>query len=139
MTTLDTLQAFANKHKVVLEDKGECGFGRPCVGFTYGGNYIDYNPMSMGSDYKQIWPYDSRLSTPAGVDAYHKHDCVAVLVTDDNYEAALDQLLKWVEHLESHGVLEVVQYETGADGIQALVSGVFGRAIRFKDSAQQAA
>jgi hypothetical protein len=133
MTTKEKLLAFANKHQLILEEKGECGFGRPCVGFLSKGgiNYVDYNPSSYDG-YKDIWEYDDRLCAPEGVKAYHKHYCMAVLVTDDNYEEGLNQLLKWVEHLESQGEVEVVEYATGAVGVQAIISGITGYAIRFK-------
>lgn len=138
MDTVGKLQAFANKHKIVLQEKGECGFGRPCVGLMHGDNYVDHNPMRY-PDYSHVWAYDDRLCAPDGVQAYHKHDCLAVLAPDDNYQEALEQLLAWVECLESHGELEVVEYQNGATGLQAAVSGVFGKAIRLKQSKEQAA
>lgn len=136
MSTIDKLNAFASKHQVLLIQKGQCGFGRACVGFsTADGNYVDYNPMAF-PDYAYVWPYDARLGAPEGVDAYHKHDCLAVLVSDDNYEAALEQLLKWIEHLEGQGELEISSFNTGATGVQAIISGATGKAIRFKNQKQ---
>ena len=38
------IQEFANRFKLIFEDKGECGFGRECVGLTSVTNYVDYNP-----------------------------------------------------------------------------------------------
>lgn len=125
------LQRFANAHKIVLEDHGEVGFGRPCVGFTHGNSYVDIHPLNMAT-YDRIWPDDDRLNAPSGVAAYHKHDCLAVLVDNDDYTEALCQLDVWVRHLESQGELEVVDYNTGVSGVQAMFSGVLGHALRFK-------
>lgn len=133
MTSREKIFAFANKHGILFVEKGECGFGRPCVGLNRGdGSWLDYNPLS-DTTYGPIFPYDSRLCAPEGVDAYHKHDCFAVLVSDDNYESAIDQLEKWIEHLEAQGELEVVSFKTGASGIQAIISGVNGKALKFKE------
>lgn len=125
------LQRFANEHKVILEDKGEVGFGRPCVGFVRKGSYVAFNPCKH-PDYDYIWPEDQRLLPPSVVtDAYHKHDCFAVLVHGDNYDKALAQLDSWVEHLKMQGAIELVEYETGATGVQAVISGLFSYAFRF--------
>ena len=134
------LQRFANNHKLILEDDGECGFGRPCVGFlSQSGNWLDHNPINSET-YESIWPDDERLYPPKEVDdAYHKHDCMAVLVHNDNYDEALQQLNKWVKHLESQGELFVQEFETGAKGMQAVISGVFGWAIRIKATEQAGA
>ena len=132
MTTVEKLQAFANKHKVILEQEGEVGFGRPCVGFIRGTGYVNINPYSEGGDYAAIFE-EQDLAAPACVDYYHKHDCLCVLVGDNDYAAALEELLIWVEHLESKGELEVVTYSTGATGLQATFSGRIGYAIRFKE------
>ena len=137
--TIENLQRFADDHKIVLETKGECGFGRSAVGFLHGDNYVAHNPFRMGDapDFEFIHPKgfekDPRLCAPRGVDAYHKHDCLAVLVSDEDYDKALKELNMWVEHLESQGEVEVATYATGETGLQALVSGVFGYAIRFKE------
>lgn len=126
------LQRFANEHKVILEDDGEIGFGRPCVGFLRGGSYIAYNPRCYPG-LKLVWPYDRRLGPPKAVrDAYHKGNYLAILVPDDNYDKALCQLNAWVECLRSLGEIEVVDFETGATGTQAIFSGYIAYAIRFK-------
>ena len=131
--TIKKLQEFATKHKLVLEEKGEIGFGRPCVGFLHGDNYISYNP-THDADYSYIFgEHDDRLSAPHDVNSYHKGDYMAVLVKDDDYKKGLDELLKWVEHLESQGEVEIVEYETGAQGFQAIFSGLFAKAIKLKN------
>jgi hypothetical protein len=77
------LRDWAAANKCALEDKGEVGFGRPCVGIMYGSSYVD-------------WDYATMPSRSVPVDAYHKHDCLAVLVHGDDYDAALEQLYTWV-------------------------------------------
>lgn len=125
------LEDFALKHKVVFQDKGEVGFGRPCVGFLHGDNYIDYNPHTY-PNFEKAFPDDNDYWPPSEVgDAYHKHQCIAVLVNGDNYEEALRQLVIWVDDMEEKEVY-LTQYETGATGIQAMLTGVFGYAFRFK-------
>ena len=129
---MDRLEEFAVKHSLILEKEGECGICRPCVGFlTKGGNYLDHNP-SHSETYKYIFDdWDDRLEAPDDVEAYHKHSCMSVLVHNDDYEEGLRQLQRWVEHLEAQGELEVVEFETGATGMQAMFTGLTGYAIRF--------
>lgn len=125
-------QNFANKHKVIFEDKGECGFGRECVGFTTGNQWVDFNPHSSG-DYEPIKGLQNdKFYAPDGVNAYHKHNCLAVLGREDE---SIIGLAQWVKHLESLGEIEIVTYETGATGIQAMFSGCVGRAVKLKAGA----
>ena len=147
------LLAFANKHKLILEDEGEVGFGRLCVGFlTKAGSYLDLNPNRFTNDDKyceEVWPRDERLQAPDGVRAYHKHECLCVLVYPDITEGpppyrmmteeALRQLAQWIDHLDSQGDLVVVEYETGAEGMQALMTGVLGYALRYTDTVEEGA
>ena len=127
------LKDFAAQHDLILEKKGECGFGRPCVGFLdKTGNYVDYNPTKY-PDFDLVWPGDERLFAPDGVESYHKADCMAVLVRNGDYASALEGLLKWVENLEAQGQVIVEEYTTGAQGLQAMISGVVGYAIRITD------
>jgi hypothetical protein len=124
----DKLERFALKHKLILEEAGEVGFCRPCVGYIKGNGYVNFNPTGSVV-YKPIFPDDEYYSAPVK-DAYHKHNCLAVLVHDDDYETALIQLGQWVDEIESRGGC-VVDYITGATGIQALLSGLVGYAFRF--------
>ena len=127
------LQRFANDHKLILADKGECGFGRPCVGFNCGGYWLDYNPCN-GDDYKPIEEmHDDRLHPPNSVpDAYHKHDCFAVLVYGDDYDKALRQLNKWIQHIEKQGKVEVKEFpRKNENPIQIMLSGLTGKALVF--------
>ena len=141
MNTLEKLSQFAKKHNLLLQTKGEVGFGRPCVGFLnkHGGSYIDYNSYDWE---KGVYRFggedgDERLYSPDKVDSYHKHDCLAVLVGGEHkdYDEALEGLCKWVEHLEAQGELEVVSYATGHTGFQAIIGGTTGYAIKFKEEA----
>lgn len=125
------LLRFANHHKIILQDQGEVGFGRPCVGFTHGDNYINFNPTDAVK-YEYIPElYDERLEAPRGVNAYHKHDCLAVLVENGDYDTALVQLNDWINHLEDQGEVKITPYPTGAVGIQALLTGVIGHAVTY--------
>lgn len=127
------IQAFANKHKLIFEDKGECGFGRSCVGLNTGGNWLNYNPYKLNDNYDPIPEFnDDRLRAPGDVDAYHKHDCFAVLVHDEDYAKAIRGLDEWITHILSQGEVEVAEFDTGAVGIQALLSGLTGKALRYK-------
>lgn len=120
------IQNFANTHKLIFEDEGECGFGRECVGLTNGGNYVDYNP-TCEPDYDYVEGfYDERFYDITPPDAYHKHNCIAVLGRGDD---AIRQLSDWVDKLNEIGV-KVEKYPTGAKGFQAVISGIFGNAVR---------
>lgn len=124
------IQEFANKHKVVFEEKGEVGFGRECVGLMHGDNYIDYNPCSF-PNYDSIKEhYSDMFYKIAPPDAYHKHDCIAIL---GQGEEAISKLYDWVVELDKLNV-ELVRYETGATGMQAVMSGIFGHAFVIKES-----
>jgi hypothetical protein len=132
------LEAFAATLDVTFNPEGECGFGRSCVGFTDGDNWLAYHPYAY-PDFEQVKDppglQDPNLAPPAATpDAYHKHACLAVLAKGDppDYEGAMRQLLAWVRNLRAHGEPETVWYRTGATGIQAIVSGTRQRAIRFK-------
>mgnify|MGYP007077444832 CR=1 FL=1 len=134
-----TIADFAVKHKLVFEDKGEVGFGRPCVGLLAKSGYIDYNAFNYnthGTEFGDVWPDDIRVEVPSAVeDAYHKHDCVAVLVHGENYGKAIMQLALWVEALEAQEVY-VDTYERAAkDPINVMMHGLYGTAFRAKKEA----
>ena len=120
------IQNFANAHKLIFEDKGECGFGRECVGLMHNNNFVDYNPTDISNgDYIDGF-FDERFDSITPADAYHKHNCIAVL---GRGEDAIRQLSDWVDRLNEIGVI-VDEYPTGATGFQATISGVFGKAVR---------
>lgn len=128
----EKLEKFALKHKLILEEKGEVGFGRPCVGFLTGDSYVYYNPISEG-DYMPIKElYDARHYNIVPDDAYHKTDCMAVLVHEDNYNEGLKQLGEWIDKLEKIGV-EVVGFDPKPDSLlQAMLTGITGKALKLK-------
>lgn len=118
------IQKFANRFKLIFEDEGEVGFGRECVGLTNGNNWVDYNPTKDLEYIKDF--YDERLYNITPPDAYHKHDCLAVL---GRGEGAIRQLSDWVDKLNELGAV-VEDYETGATGIQAIFSGInYGKSM----------
>jgi hypothetical protein len=122
-------EEFAAKHKVIFEDEGECGFGRECVGFlARNGCYLDYNPTSY-EDYNYIPECfcDEAVEPPSETpDAYHKHPCMAVLGRGDE---AIIQLAQWVNSLNTAGNVRVVEYQNGATGVQAIISGTTSYAV----------
>lgn len=94
---------WASRFGCTLSVKGEVGFGRPCVGILNGQSYVDYG-------------YDLGIWTPE--DAYHKHDCLAVLVYGDDYDKGLEQLIKWVEWLveNNYGITTQARETYNKDG-----------------------
>ena len=122
---------FALKHKVIFEEEGSIGFGRDCVGFTKGSSYIAYCPYRtepFGS-IKNL--HDDRLYDIAAKNSYHKDTYIAVLINEEvNLGAAIVQLAKWVTELEELKC-EVVEYNTGATGLQAAFTGVTGYAVKI--------
>ncbi len=121
------IQEFANRFKLIFEDDGEVGFGRKCVGLTNGSNYVDYNPTQYPNyDYVEEF-YDERLFDIVPENAYHKHNCLAVL---GNEETSIIQLSEWIDKLKELGAV-VEKYKTGATGIQALLSGTENYAIKL--------
>ena len=121
------IQEFANRFKLIFEDNGEVGFGRKCVGLTNGNNYVDYNPTQFPDyDYVEEF-YDERLFDIVPENAYHKHNCLAVL---GNEKSSIIQLSEWIDKLKELGAV-VEKYKTGATGIQALLTGTESYAIKL--------
>ena len=121
---INYIQEFADKHDLTFDQEGECGFGRECVGLLRGGIYVDYNPTDS-VNYDEI-PHlssdDHYKMTPPN--AYHKHNCMAVLGRGDS---AISELYDWVIALEERNV-RFETFSTGASGLQALISGTHGTA-----------
>ena len=123
------IQEFANRFKLIFEEEGECGFGRECVGLTNGNNYVDYNPTdSVNCDYIKEF-YNDKFYDIAPADAYHKHNCLAVL---GRGEKSIRQLADWVDKLNEMGAVVEI-YATGATGLQAMISGTHNYAVRVKN------
>jgi hypothetical protein len=73
------------------------------------------------STYETIEEFsDENFWDIAPENAYHKSDCIAVLGRGDD---AIRELSDWVEGLKGMGA-EVRSYQTGATGMQAILSGV---------------
>lgn len=110
---------FAERNNLTFSENGSVGFMRPCVGFMRGNRYIDYNPYDwQGDDIKRIPETESPLSNPPSKlvpDAYHKHDCMAVLVQEDDVRGAVVQLAEWVRHLERGGDVKIVPFRAPLD------------------------
>lgn len=133
---------FARDHGVSFTEKGECGFGRACSGLTVGNNYVDHNPCAL-PDYMPIKELqDDRFYAPEGVEAYHKHECFAVLHVGDSddsvYKDAIIGLYKWIQHILGQGEIELVKFDaTGGsrvDPIQLMMmGGTEGSAFKFKE------
>lgn len=121
-----TCERFAIKHNVQFNDRGECGIGRACVGFSSGGSWVDHNPRNR-DDRKPIEKFAFEAAKPPpGVSAYHKFDCLAVL---GHGEESVIQLARWVQHMEAAGNVEIMRYPTGATGLQAIICGSIGSTV----------
>lgn len=115
MDKVEFLKDFAKKIGCELVVKGEVGFCRPCVGIIEPciEHYVDINPYAFGDtlddeDDGFIFPEDKDLYPDDDVapHAYHKHSCLAVLVFDDDYDEAINQLYDWVVRILSKGDVE---------------------------------
>jgi hypothetical protein len=158
-------QDFANRHTILFIRFGECGFGRDCSGFNRDGKWIDYNPTRAvykpgainSHDFQPVPEFCKTDLTPDGElvpNAYHKHDCLAVLhgtsdplrafsedapepeedPNDPNMQSAVIQLALWVQDMEriasNYGSeLFVARYSNGYQGMQTLLSGSTSYAI----------
>jgi hypothetical protein len=109
---------FAERHNLQFTEDGSCGFGRPCVGFMRGSRYVAHNPYDYNGDIKPIAGTECELARPPHKlvpDAYHKADCMAVLIKDESPRAAVLQLAEWVRHLERAGEVRIVPYAAPID------------------------
>lgn len=95
------LEKWCSAHELTLDLEGECGFGRECVGVSDGmGGWVDYDTFDW--DTMQRLPEQEGLAPGEDApDAYHKHDCLAVLGRGEGAEA---QLYAWVHRLAEAGV-----------------------------------
>ena len=96
------LEQWATSKGCTLKTEGEVGFGRECVGIASGneGSYIDL--VYYDADYREApWSIPTTESVPENIpDRYHKHECLAVLGRGDD---AIDQLYRWVRHIDAAG------------------------------------
>ena len=106
------LATWAARWGAGLTLEGECGFGRECVGILVGNGYLDYAHLWEEFPDAQMW-------TPP--DAYHKHDCMAVL---GRGETALQQLYDWAKWLDDNGWTVEIAARRPADDIDLLMHGI---------------
>ena len=110
------LQEFCNKHDIDLVEKGECGICRPCVGILKKHGFIDYNPCWYDENYESHYYFEENelFFKTKTENAYHKHDCFAILCSDDDesYNEALIELADWIKAIESKAKITIKTYET---------------------------
>jgi hypothetical protein len=105
---------WAARYRCSLQLNGQVGFGRDCVGVLNDGTYIDSGDVKWGGDrFAGDWWEPE--------DAYHKHDCLAVLGHDDD---ALAQLYAWVKWLDGHGYGVGIVYREPASDIDLVFHGI---------------
>lgn len=111
------MKQYATKYGFRLALKGEVGFFRECVGII-GPNdcFPDYGP-------------EAYEGVPEN--AYHKHDCVAVL---GRGEAAEAQLYEWLRWFDERGYIPVCRVDMTYDhGYLAELTGDFRRSWMTQD------
>lgn len=102
---IEWMATWCAKNGLQLVLEGECGIMRECVGVSAHDNYPDYTWYEdHGSRYERA---DNNGNVWCPPDAYHKHDCVAVLGRGEKAEAQLYDWLKWFD--ENNFKLEVVE------------------------------
>jgi hypothetical protein len=112
------IKTFADRFNLIFEEEGQCGLGRECVGLIFGDNYVDYNPCDdTYLDYIEYF-YDERLYDIKPTDAYHKHDCIAVLGRGDD---VIRQLSDWIDSLnELNAVIEKISISSTKVAVKVL-------------------
>lgn len=113
------LHDWANANNVTFIERGEVGFGRPCVGIVVNDHYVDRWPDDVFDDE----PMHDVYKVAAPEDAYHKHDCLAVLVHNENYDSAIEQLFYWVSKLERAGATVTIVERKTSGLIDAMFHG----------------
>jgi hypothetical protein len=128
--TLDEMRAWLHKwgdeNRCFFQAHGECGFGRPCVGMIATGHYIDYGGYTSFDPPTQIEGYDSvrnKVCQSSPEDAYHKDDCLAVLVHGDDYDEATRQLYEWVKGIDAAGLTVEIQDRQSSGYMDVLIHG----------------
>jgi len=91
----DWMALWCARNTAALALDGSVGFGRDCVGVLVGDSYPDYIwHGDEAGDYKRL---DGNGDVWTPDDAYHKHDCVAVLGHGEGPEELLYHWLKWFD------------------------------------------
>lgn len=125
---LAMMTEWAGRFGATIQSRGEVGFGRPCVGVVYGQSYVDLSNNDYMGDYQCV-------PTPDGVeDAYHKHECMAVLVHEDDYDRALEQLCLWIEWCiaEDYGIKIESRRTMNQDGFGRQLELIMGGALQAR-------
>lgn len=92
---IEWMKKWCEENGLALTLEGECGFGRECVGvLASNACYPDYAWHNYDGDYERL---DNNGDVWVPEDAYHKHDCVAVLGRGEKAEAQLYDWLKWFQ------------------------------------------
>lgn len=118
------LRDWAGKNKAYFEDDGEVGFGRECVGIISGSaypSYREYEQLNHEPYLRETHDCPEAQPPPEVKDAYHKHDCLAVLGRGPE---AIHQLYVWVKHLEAHGIVIRKMPRRPAHEIDAIMHGL---------------
>jgi len=109
-------QDFCKKYDIELSEKGEIGFGRPCVGILKNNSYIEYNACWYDKNYNNnyYFGYNELFDEVKPESAYHKHECFAVLCCDDeqSYKYALIELAEWIKLIEIENKIIIKPYQT---------------------------
>jgi hypothetical protein len=125
---LDWMAKYAARWGVDLVLEGEVGFGRECVGILAGHSYPDYHWYDTNYD-----PADTNGTVWTPKDAYHKHDCVAVLGRGEEAESQLYGWLKWFD--DNGFVIERGQLDRDPGNIAALMGDwSYARMVRSHPS-----
>lgn len=118
------LRDWAARQKVIYDDEGECGFGRECVGITTGDKWIDLGPSvhinNEYGGYDEMSVHPDAYPPQGVVDAYHKHDCLAVL---GRGPYAIHQLFLWVSNLKDKGFVIARSKREPSSPLDALFHG----------------
>lgn len=132
--SLENLERFAEEHDIILETRGEISLVGECVGFLdrTGCKYIGFNPYQADTkSYRECY-YDDRFFEVMPENAYVEHNCLCVLVFNEDYESALEELSDWIDALEEMGELEVLEYFNSIEGLEEIVGGEVDTVIKYK-------
>ena len=118
---IDWMILWAHKNKVVLELEGEVGLGRECVGILAEGHYPDY--QWYDADYSHRADNNGDVWIPDN--AYHKHECVAVLGRGEVAEAQLYDWLKWFDDNNFKVEITPREIQKGIDPLFLMIQGMY--------------
>lgn len=147
---LNWLAQYAMENGLAVQLKGEVGFGHECVGLLDGQSYVDVDyGMNGVPEYDEFFEKtkhlkfpefpkayeiicDPRLKPSPGLipDAYHKHNCLAIL---GRGRVAETQLYEWVRPLVDQGAfIEVLDRPIPDNPISVMMHGMTRTRLTFK-------